>query len=282
MQKTSWAQIEPEKMNDLITRQMVNGENATVSRLLLARGAVVPRHSHVSEQYSLIFSGNLKFIFDDREVEVKAGEVLYIPANVPHSAVAMEDTVDLDFFAPRREDWIRKEDAYLRQAKTDCSDTVPPTEAVESKGNLVGRRFRHLNREWDVELTGVSHGVSSGVPAKITSWGVWFRPTDDQSVEPFYGSISRPDPAELSDDDLRQSLETALVTKALEDPNWDWRTVRGVVQSTGLSEERVRELLESSTSMLRSILPGKGGKTLYTTRQHYKKRRSFLDSLRTG
>ena len=118
MQKTSWAQIEPERMTDVITRQMVNGENATVARLLLARGAVVPRHSHVSEQYSLIFSGNLKFIFDDREVEVKAGEVLYIPANVPHSAVAMEDTVDLDFFAPRREDWIRKEDSYLRQGKT--------------------------------------------------------------------------------------------------------------------------------------------------------------------
>jgi len=118
MQKTSWAQLEPERMNDLITRQMVNGENATVSRLLLARGAVVPRHSHVSEQYSLIFSGALKFIFDDREVVVNAGEVLYIPGNVPHSAVALEDTVDLDFFAPRREDWIRKEDAYLRQAQT--------------------------------------------------------------------------------------------------------------------------------------------------------------------
>jgi len=116
--KTSWAQLEPEKMSDLITRQMVNGENATVSRLLLSRGAVVPRHSHVSEQYSLIFSGALKFIFDDGEVLVKAGEVLYIPGNVPHSAVAMEDTIDLDFFAPRREDWIRKEDAYLRQAQT--------------------------------------------------------------------------------------------------------------------------------------------------------------------
>jgi quercetin dioxygenase-like cupin family protein len=116
LRKTSWAQIEPEKMTDLITRRMVNGENATVAQLLLSRGAVVPRHSHVSEQYSLILSGNLKFIFDDgREVEVKAGEVLYIPANLPHSAVAMEDTVDMDFFAPRREDWIRKEDSYLRQ-----------------------------------------------------------------------------------------------------------------------------------------------------------------------
>jgi mannose-6-phosphate isomerase-like protein (cupin superfamily) len=56
-------------------------------------------------------------VFDDREVIVRGGEVLYIPANVPHSAVALEDTVDIDFFAPRREDWIRKEDAYLREQR---------------------------------------------------------------------------------------------------------------------------------------------------------------------
>ena len=53
-------------------------------------------------------------MFDDREIVVSAGEVLLIPANEPHSAVALEDAVDIDFFAPRREDWIRKDDSYLR------------------------------------------------------------------------------------------------------------------------------------------------------------------------
>src|SRR5580700_5140801 len=114
LEKTSWKAIEVEKLNDLLSRQMISGDNATVSQLLLRRGAVVPRHSHVNEQYSWIISGTLKFVFDDREIIVSAGEVLLIPAHVPHSAVAVEDTVDVDFFAPRREDWIRKEDAYLR------------------------------------------------------------------------------------------------------------------------------------------------------------------------
>ncbi len=45
---------------------------------------------------------------------VRGGEILLIPAHVPHAAEALEDTVDFDFFAPRREDWIRKDDAYLR------------------------------------------------------------------------------------------------------------------------------------------------------------------------
>jgi quercetin dioxygenase-like cupin family protein len=115
MEKTSWEKMPAEQLTDAISRQMLNGENATVARLLLKRGAVVPRHSHVSEQFSLILAGTLRFIFDDQEIDIGAGEVLFIPANVPHSAVALADTVDLDFFAPRREDWIRKEDAYLRQ-----------------------------------------------------------------------------------------------------------------------------------------------------------------------
>ncbi len=114
LEKSSWKTMEVEKLNDKLSRQMISGENATISRLLMKKGVVVPRHSHMNEQYSWIVSGTLKFVFDDREVVVNEGEILFIPAHVPHSAVAMEDTVDVDIFAPRREDWIRKEDAYLR------------------------------------------------------------------------------------------------------------------------------------------------------------------------
>ena len=107
--------MEIEQLNDKLSRQMISGENATISQLLLKKGAAVPRHSHMNEQYSWIISGALRFVFDDREILVGAGDILVIPPNVPHAAVALEDTVDVDIFAPRREDWIRKEDAYLRK-----------------------------------------------------------------------------------------------------------------------------------------------------------------------
>ncbi|HEY4879427.1 MAG TPA: cupin domain-containing protein [Candidatus Acidoferrales bacterium] len=118
---TKFEKLETDKLNPLITRQMISGDDATFARLVLLRGAIVPRHHHRSEQYTMIFSGALKFFFDDgSDTTVHAGEVLMIPANVPHSAEALEDTVDFDFFSPRREDWIRKDDAYLRTgAKKD-------------------------------------------------------------------------------------------------------------------------------------------------------------------
>ena len=115
LEKASWKTMEIEQLNDKLSRQMISGKNATISQLLLKKGAVVPRHSHMNEQYSWIISGALKFVFDDREILVGEGEILLIPANVAHSAVALEDTVDVDIFAPRREDWIRKEDSYLRK-----------------------------------------------------------------------------------------------------------------------------------------------------------------------
>jgi unsaturated pyranuronate lyase len=114
---TSWQEMEREQLNPKIARRMVSGEDGTLGQILLARGAVVPRHSHRSEQYTMVIEGALKLIFDDGEVVLRPGDVLVIPAHVAHAAEALEDTVDIDFFAPRREDWVRKDDSYLRKAE---------------------------------------------------------------------------------------------------------------------------------------------------------------------
>lgn len=98
-----------------VGRRYVSGERTTVAQVWIAKGAIVPRHTHESEQVSYIVEGALKFVLDDKdEVTVRTGEILVIPSNMPHSAEATEDTYDLDLFSPRREDWISGDDAYLR------------------------------------------------------------------------------------------------------------------------------------------------------------------------
>jgi quercetin dioxygenase-like cupin family protein len=111
----SWETMDTEKLSDKIARQMIFGEKAMLARIVLKRGAIVPRHSHVNEQITWILSGALKLIFDDGEKVLRSGQMLLIPANLPHAAEAVEDTVDIDVFAPPREDWIRKTDDYLRR-----------------------------------------------------------------------------------------------------------------------------------------------------------------------
>jgi quercetin dioxygenase-like cupin family protein len=113
---TKWDNIEVEPLSPLIGRQMVVGTNVMVARVLLKKGAKVPLHSHINEQVTYILEGALQFFIDGREITVSAGEVLCIPPSMPHEAIALEDTVDLDIFNPPRQDWIDKDDAYLRQA----------------------------------------------------------------------------------------------------------------------------------------------------------------------
>ena len=111
---TRWAEVEVEVMSSLIGRQFIVGTNVMIASVLLRKGAHVPLHSHVNEQVTYILDGALKFVLEGKEVVVRAGEVLCIPPHVPHEAFALEDTVDLDVFNPPRQDWIDRDDAYLR------------------------------------------------------------------------------------------------------------------------------------------------------------------------
>ena len=93
---------------------MLNGEAMTLAQITLAAGAAVPLHEHPNEQIATVLSGRLRFLVGDGEVEIGAGESVLIPGGVPHRVDALEDSVVLDAFAPRRDDWLRGDDAYLR------------------------------------------------------------------------------------------------------------------------------------------------------------------------
>jgi quercetin dioxygenase-like cupin family protein len=116
-----WDDVELETMSDVISRKVISGERGMVAQVFLKKDAVVPEHSHESEQITYILEGALKFELEGREVVVHKGEVLHIPSNVPHRAVALEDTLDLDIFAPIRTDWLTKDDSYLRRGERESA-----------------------------------------------------------------------------------------------------------------------------------------------------------------
>ena len=105
-------------MKGTITRRMISGGQAMIAQIVLKKGDTVPRHSHHNEQITYVVSGKLRLLLGEqgeREIVVAAGEVLVIPPNLPHSAEALEDTLDVDVFAPPREDWLNRTDDYLRK-----------------------------------------------------------------------------------------------------------------------------------------------------------------------
>lgn len=114
-----WDQIAVEQLNPEFARQVVHTDRMTVAYLHLKQGGVVPEHHHENEQVSMVLSGRLKFLAGGEEYIVAAGEVMQIPSQLPHRVEVLEDSVVFDLFAPVRSDWLRGEDAYLRQGTED-------------------------------------------------------------------------------------------------------------------------------------------------------------------
>ena len=75
------------------------------------------------------------------------------------------------------------------------------------------------------------------------------------------------------------------IKKSLENPNYKWRTIDGVAKATGLDSVTVVSSLSNySDIIVKSSIPSKDGKDLYTTRDHYEETSStfslFISSLK--
>jgi quercetin dioxygenase-like cupin family protein len=112
-----WEDLPRERLNDLLERRIITGQRMMLTHVYLKKGCVVPLHRHENEQFTSILEGELAFSIgsaDATPIVVRPGEVLHIPSNVPHQAVALADTLDVDIFSPPRQDWLEKTDTYLR------------------------------------------------------------------------------------------------------------------------------------------------------------------------
>ena len=118
LQNTNWDEVELETVNPSMKRRIVTGDLMTVARIYFKDGFLVPMHSHVNEQITQVIKGKMHFVFGDdrsRELELGAGDVIVIPANMPHEARCIGDVEEMDMWSPRREDWLDGSDAYLRK-----------------------------------------------------------------------------------------------------------------------------------------------------------------------
>jgi quercetin dioxygenase-like cupin family protein len=113
-----WNDLPAEPLKGGISRRLITGKGVMIAHVYLKKGDDVPQHSHENEQITYILEGALRFWLGpegDQEITVRAGEVLVIPSNLEHRALALEDTLDLDVFNPPRQDWLDGTDAYLRK-----------------------------------------------------------------------------------------------------------------------------------------------------------------------
>jgi quercetin dioxygenase-like cupin family protein len=80
-------------------------DNLTVMIISLPKGTVTdPEHKHTNEQAAVVFSGKIK-MFIEKEVRVLGpGSGYLVPPDAHHHVEALEDTMLIDYFTPKRSD----------------------------------------------------------------------------------------------------------------------------------------------------------------------------------
>jgi quercetin dioxygenase-like cupin family protein len=71
------------------------------------KGSIGYLHIHPHRQVTYIVSGSFDVTIGSEKKRQKAGDCYFIPPQVEHGVVALEDSTLIDVFSPAREDFLR-------------------------------------------------------------------------------------------------------------------------------------------------------------------------------
>ena len=103
--RTTLADIEPREVVPGYRARFIHTEHTTHAYWEIDADRPLPEHSHPHEQTVNVLEGTIELVVDGTPHVLAAGDVLYIPGGVPHSAVAHTPCRVLDVFSPVREEY---------------------------------------------------------------------------------------------------------------------------------------------------------------------------------
>lgn len=96
-----------EKVSDGIQRQFVGYDTQIMMvKVKFKKGAIGYVHDHFHAQATYVESGSFEVTIDNEKKVLKAGDGFYIPPNISHGAVCLENGILIDVFSPMREDFL--------------------------------------------------------------------------------------------------------------------------------------------------------------------------------
>ncbi len=105
MHKTiAFSELPEKELFPGIRARISHSDKATLTRVTLDEGSLLPEHHHVHEQWTTVLEGELEMELEGERTVLKPGMSIQIPSNVPHAAIARTHCVVLDMFIPKRDD----------------------------------------------------------------------------------------------------------------------------------------------------------------------------------
>jgi len=101
------AAIEWQDLGGGLRRKVLSyDDNMMMVKVAFETGGVGALHSHFHTQMSYVDSGVFEIVIGDQTQILRKGDGYYIPPDVIHGALCLEEGVLIDIFTPLREDFI--------------------------------------------------------------------------------------------------------------------------------------------------------------------------------
>jgi quercetin dioxygenase-like cupin family protein len=100
----TFAALLEEQISEKISRRILSGDQGMIVWWSIGAGVHVKSHKHPSEQIVWMLKGKMEFRLGSEQRVCGRGDVVVIPVFVEHEAC--EDTEVINFFAPRRRDFL--------------------------------------------------------------------------------------------------------------------------------------------------------------------------------
>jgi quercetin dioxygenase-like cupin family protein len=100
-----FAAIPPREIAPGFRGRYVHSDQITQGRVDIAPGSVIPDHSHLHEQWTLLLSGSFELTVSGITHLMQPGHILYIAPHERHSARALTACAVIDVFHPPRDDY---------------------------------------------------------------------------------------------------------------------------------------------------------------------------------
>lgn len=94
------------RIKSIHQKTLVYGEKTLLAEFRLAKGSLVPKHSHPYEQTGYLISGHMVFIVGNERYDALPGDSWCIAADAEHGAEVIEDSVAVEVFSPVRADYL--------------------------------------------------------------------------------------------------------------------------------------------------------------------------------
>ncbi|MFD2523966.1 cupin domain-containing protein [Emticicia soli] len=96
-----------EIVGDKVKRKIMSySKDLMLVKVAFEKGGIGAVHKHPHLQISYIANGVFEITIDGETKLLKEGDVYFVPSDILHGAVCIEDGVLVDVFNPMREDFI--------------------------------------------------------------------------------------------------------------------------------------------------------------------------------